>query len=133
MNNNIPIQQVIDQGLKIMQNGQVTDAMYQVWVEYSKSILNMTTKNPSIYSNYLSVILAASNLSAIEYVFTILNQDSTNYLDIVRAYSLMPKDRPCFLPNRGLTVKANNRFNTTSNKVMISLIIQFFSTYLICW
>lgn len=35
MNNNIPIQQVIDQGLKIMQNGQVTDAMYQVWVEYS--------------------------------------------------------------------------------------------------
>ena len=46
MNNNIPIQQVIDQGLKIMQNGQVTDAMYQVWVEYSKSILNMTTKNP---------------------------------------------------------------------------------------
>lgn len=44
MNNNIPIQQVIDQGLKIMQNGQVTDAMYQVWVEYSKSILNMTTK-----------------------------------------------------------------------------------------
>ena len=61
MNNNIPIQQVIDQGLKIMQNGQVTDAMYQVWVEYSKSILNMTTKNPSIYSNYLSVILAASS------------------------------------------------------------------------
>ena len=61
MNNNIPIQQVIDQGLKIMQNGQVTDAMYQVWVEYSKSILNMTTKNPSIYSNYLSVILAVSN------------------------------------------------------------------------
>ena len=50
MNNNIPIQQVIDQGLKIMQNGQVTE-----------SILNMTTKNPSIYSNYLSVILAASN------------------------------------------------------------------------
>lgn len=60
-NNNTPIQQLIDQGLKIMQNGQVTDAMYQVWVEYSKSILSMTTKNPSIYSNYLSVILAASN------------------------------------------------------------------------
>ncbi len=36
MNNNIPIQQVIDQGLKIMQNGQVTDAMYQVWVELFK-------------------------------------------------------------------------------------------------
>ena len=53
-NNNTPIQQVIDQGLKIMQNGQVR-------VEYSKSILSMTTKNPSIYSNYLSVILAASN------------------------------------------------------------------------
>ena len=50
MNNNIPIQQVIDQGLKIMQNGQVTDAMYQVWVEYSKSILNMITQNPLIYS-----------------------------------------------------------------------------------
>ena len=41
MNNNIPIQQVIDQGLKIMQNGQVTDAMYQVWVEYSKSIFQL--------------------------------------------------------------------------------------------
>jgi hypothetical protein len=49
-NNNAPIQQVIDQWLKIMQNGQVTDAMYQVWVEYSKSILNMITQNPLIYS-----------------------------------------------------------------------------------
>ena len=61
MNNNIPIQQVIDQGLTTTQHGKLTAAMYQVWVQYSKSILNMTTKNPSIYSNYLSVILAASN------------------------------------------------------------------------
>lgn len=61
-NNNISIiQQVIDQGLKMMQNGQVSESTYQIWVEYSKSMLNIATNNPSIYSNYLSVILAASN------------------------------------------------------------------------
>lgn len=61
--NNKPIQQVIDQGLKLLQNNQVTDSTYQIWVEYSKSMLNIATKNPTIYSNYLSVIFAASNSS----------------------------------------------------------------------
>ena len=59
--NNSPIQQVIDQGLKLLQSNQVTDPTYQIWVEYSKSMLNIATNNPAIYSNYLSVILAASN------------------------------------------------------------------------
>lgn len=61
--NNKPIQQVIDQGLKLLQSNQVTDSTYKIWVEYSKSMLNIATNNPTIYSNYLSVILAASNPS----------------------------------------------------------------------
>lgn len=60
-NNKTPIQQAIETGLKFMQNDQVTEETYQIWLEYSKSILNIATKNPSIYSNYLSVILAASD------------------------------------------------------------------------
>ncbi len=86
-NNNISIvQQVIDQGLKIMQNGQVMDAIYQIWVEYSKSMLKIATNNPSIYSNYLTVILAASNPNMQPYqrlsmcLSAIFNQYSNDYI-----------------------------------------------------
>ena len=57
---NVAIQKVINQGLILMQHS-LTDAQYQIWLEYSKSVLAMVTKNQVVIVNYMRVILSASN------------------------------------------------------------------------
>lgn len=60
-NNKInPIQQVIDQGLELMRKADITEDLYQAWIDYSRAMLNIATKNPAIYANYSTVILSAT-------------------------------------------------------------------------
>ena len=57
---NVGIQNVIKQGLNLMQNS-LTEQQYQIWLEYSKSMLALASKNRNIMMNYMQVILSASN------------------------------------------------------------------------
>ncbi len=57
---NIGIQNVINQGLNLMQLS-LTEEQYQIWLEYSKSMLALASKNQHIMMNYMQVILSASN------------------------------------------------------------------------
>ena len=57
---NIGIQNVINQGLNLMQHS-LTEEQYQIWLEYSKSMLALASKNQHIMINYMQVILSASN------------------------------------------------------------------------
>ena len=59
---NVGIQNVINQGLNLMQNS-LTEQQYQIWLEYSKSMLALASKNPNIMMHYMQVILSASNPS----------------------------------------------------------------------
>lgn len=57
---NIGVQNVINQGLNLMQHS-LTEEQYQIWLEYSKSMLALASNNQNIMMNYMQVILSASN------------------------------------------------------------------------
>ncbi len=59
---NIGVQKVIDQGLELIQVN-LTEEQYKIWLEYSKSMLALASKNPNIMMHYMQVILSASNPS----------------------------------------------------------------------
>lgn len=57
------LQQVIDRGLDMLRSGSVTDEMFSIWLEWSKSVLRMTTNNPRIIHDYMSVVMFAMSSS----------------------------------------------------------------------
>lgn len=59
--NNAALQGVINKGLELMSSTDVTESQYEHWLNYSRAILSMISRNPSIMANYLSVILTANN------------------------------------------------------------------------
>ena len=59
--NNVALQGVINKGLELMSSASVTEVQYDNWLNYSRTILSMISRNPSIMANYLSVILTANN------------------------------------------------------------------------
>lgn len=79
------IKEVIDDGLQKMGDRTITSEVCNAWIEYSKKVLELTTKdyNPSILLNYLRIINNISSTSSItphnkismclEYLIGILN------------------------------------------------------------
>jgi len=65
-NNRVALQTVINTGLGLM-SLNVTKEQYENWISYSKSVLSMVSNNPSLMTNYLGVILSASNPSLMYY------------------------------------------------------------------
>jgi hypothetical protein len=57
---NIGIKKVIEVGLELMQSS-LTEQQYNIWLEYSKSMLELVSKNKYIMMNYMKVILKASD------------------------------------------------------------------------
>ena len=55
------VKNVIDKGLDIMRNTNLTEEHFQLWLDYSQKSLSMATKNPAFLTNYLTVILATTN------------------------------------------------------------------------
>lgn len=54
------IKELIDEGLFQMRDPQLTDQMSYVWIDYSRQVIEIATKdyNPEILLNYLRVILS---------------------------------------------------------------------------
>lgn len=64
MGNNISyetIKSVIDTGLTLMRNPNLTEEQFRIWLDYSQKALNIASKNPAFTTNYLNVILATLN------------------------------------------------------------------------
>jgi hypothetical protein len=56
------LNQAIEKGLSML-NGFIDERQYQIWVDYSKEIIQITTRNTNLnlYANYLSIILTLYN------------------------------------------------------------------------
>lgn len=55
------LQQVIDRGLDMLRSGNVTQDMFNVWLDWSQTVLRLIVKNPKINSDYMNVILVSMN------------------------------------------------------------------------
>lgn len=55
------LQQVIDRGLDMLRSGNVTQDMFNVWLDWSQAVLRLIVKNPKINSDYMNVILVSMN------------------------------------------------------------------------
>ena len=60
-NNYIILDGVIRQGLDLMRQPNISREQFFAWVGISKNALGQISKNPIFMTNYLSVVLAASN------------------------------------------------------------------------
>ena len=49
------LQQVIDRGLDMLRSGNVTQDMFNVWLDWSQTVLRLIVKNPKINSDYIIV------------------------------------------------------------------------------
>lgn len=54
------INDLISEGLKLMGNPALDDKMYRIWLDYSKQVLEISTRdyNAAILLNYLRVIMS---------------------------------------------------------------------------
>lgn len=54
------LKELVDEGLKQMGNSVLTEEKYQLWVDYSKKVLEISTRefNAEILLNYLRVVLS---------------------------------------------------------------------------
>ena len=57
--NNI-LEGAIRQGITLMGNPNLTEQQFNIWLEYSKNLLNLATKNNTLIRDYYTVILAAN-------------------------------------------------------------------------
>ena len=61
-NNYILLDGIIRQGLNLMRQPNTSEKQFRVWVENSKNLLGIiSNKNPIILTNYLNVVVAATN------------------------------------------------------------------------
>jgi hypothetical protein len=54
---------VIEQGLTMMNNNSFGEQQFQTWLEFSKEMVQLVTKDTSLnlYANYMSIILTMYN------------------------------------------------------------------------
>lgn len=54
------IKDLIDDGLKLMKDSNLSEAKYNIWLRYSQQVLEISTKdyNAEILLNYLRVIMS---------------------------------------------------------------------------
>lgn len=57
--NNI-LEGAISEGISLMSNPNLSEQQFNIWLEYSKNLLNLATKNSAYISNYYTVIIAAN-------------------------------------------------------------------------
>lgn len=57
--NNI-LEGAIREGIALMSNPNLSEQQYNIWLEYSKNLLSLATKNSALMTNYYSVIIAAN-------------------------------------------------------------------------
>ena len=50
------LQQVIDRGLDMLRSGNVTQDMFNVWLDWSQTVLRLIVKNPKINSDWKSPV-----------------------------------------------------------------------------
>lgn len=50
----------INQGISLMRNPHLSEQQFNIWLEYSKNLLYLATKNSALISNYHTVIIAAT-------------------------------------------------------------------------
>jgi len=50
----------IYEGISLMSNPNLSEQQFNIWLEYSKNLLNLATKNSTLMTNYYSVIIAAN-------------------------------------------------------------------------
>lgn len=61
--NNALLDGAIRQGLSLMPNTDISEPQFRIWVEYSKNLLGLISKNPVFMTNYLNVVIAAYSSS----------------------------------------------------------------------
>lgn len=54
------LRELVDDGLTQMRNPNLTEELSQIWIDYSRQVLEITTRdyNPEILLNYLRVVLS---------------------------------------------------------------------------
>ena len=57
--NNI-LEGAINQGISLMRDPHLSEQKFNIWLEYSKNLLNLATKNYALISNYNTVIATAN-------------------------------------------------------------------------
>lgn len=57
--NNI-LEGAINQGISLMRNPHLSEQQFNIWLEYSKNLLTLATKNYALISNYNTVIATAN-------------------------------------------------------------------------
>lgn len=57
--NNI-LEGAIREGISLLSNPSLSEQQFNIWLEYSKNLLNLATKNSTYVSNYYTVIIAAN-------------------------------------------------------------------------
>lgn len=57
--NNI-LEGAIREGISLISNPNLSEQQFNIWLEYSKNLLNLATKNSTYISNYYTVIIAAN-------------------------------------------------------------------------
>lgn len=57
--NNI-LEGAINQGISLMRNSHLSEQQFKIWLEYSKNLLTLATKNYALISNYNTVIATAN-------------------------------------------------------------------------
>ncbi|GHU13139.1 hypothetical protein FACS189441_0020 [Betaproteobacteria bacterium] len=61
------IKELVESGMKMM-NNQLNEDNFQIWFDYSKKVLELSTKdNPSILLNYLRLIIDIQNKGIMPY------------------------------------------------------------------
>lgn len=58
--NNI-LEGAINQGILLMKNSNLSEQQFNIWLEYSKNLLTLATKNHALISNYYTVIAMTSH------------------------------------------------------------------------
>ena len=51
------LQQVIDRGLDMLRSGNVTQDMFNVWLDWSQTVLRLIVKNPKTHTPLQSLLL----------------------------------------------------------------------------
>lgn len=60
-NNFVLLDGVIRQGLDLMRQTNVSKDQFYAWIAYSRNMLGLISTNPIFMTNYLNVVVAASN------------------------------------------------------------------------
>lgn len=57
----------IRQGINLMRNPNLSEQQFNIWLEYSKNLLGLASKNNALMINYHTVIYAATNRNLMPY------------------------------------------------------------------